>query len=112
MVYSGLQTLFAMHTADGMRKNLIMKYHLFELDKIIKERKSLLIKTNPVVEDNHCETKESIQDRLHAYDAYNIFIEPYPVLLFNILCRLILLKLPSYDSLTMRTLTIFPVKLI
>ena len=45
-----------MPTADGTMKNLIPNYHLFELDEIIKEYELRLIKTNPVLKDNHCET--------------------------------------------------------
>ena len=42
----------------------------------------------------------------------NVLIEPYPVCLVNLLCRLLLVKLSIHGSLTMRTLTIYPVKFI
>ena len=33
----GLQTFFAMPTADGTSKKIILNYHIFKLDDIIKE---------------------------------------------------------------------------
>ena len=39
-------------------KNLILNYHIFELDDIIKEYKSRLINPSTVLEDNHSENKE------------------------------------------------------
>ena len=41
-----------MPTADIMKKNLILNSHLLDLDEIIKEHESRLIKTYPVLEDN------------------------------------------------------------
>ena len=54
MSYYGLQTFFDMHTDDRTMKSLILNSRLFDLDDIIKEYESLLIKLNPVLEDNNC----------------------------------------------------------
>ena len=53
--------------ADGIMMSIILNYHLFELYDIIKEYESSLIKTKPILEDNNCETQESIQAQAHAY---------------------------------------------
>ena len=37
VAYYGLWKLFSMPTAGGTMKNLILDYHIFELDDIIKE---------------------------------------------------------------------------
>ena len=58
-----------MLTSDRTMKNIILDFHLFELDEIIKEYEPRLINTNPVLEDNNNETQESIQARLRKYNA-------------------------------------------
>ena len=56
VIYYGLQTFFATPTDDGTVKNIILNYYLFELDDIIKEYESRLIKPDPVLKDDHRET--------------------------------------------------------
>ena len=46
-----------MPTSDRMMKNIILYSRLFELDNIIKEYESRLIKPDPVIKDDHRETK-------------------------------------------------------
>ena len=90
LAYYSLHTFFDMPTAAGKMKNLILNYHLSVLDEIIKEYESRLINPDPVLEANHCETKDSIQaDSVHMMHA-DFLIEPYPVWLLNLSCRSIL----------------------
>ena len=73
MVCYGLQKFFFVPNADRTMKNIILNYHIFKLDDIIKEYESHLIKPDPVIECNDRETQESIQAWFHVYDAYEPF---------------------------------------
>ena len=58
-----------MPNADRTLRNIILDYHLFKLDDIIKSYESRLVNPDPVLEDNNRETKEPIKDQFRAYGA-------------------------------------------
>ena len=62
-----------MHNADRTMKNIVLNYHLFQLDTIINEYESRLINPDTVLKENNHETQESIQHLFCANDVYKLF---------------------------------------
>ena len=58
VAYCDLQMFFTVPTTDGTMKNLILNFHILDLDDITKECESCLINPDTVLDDNHCETQE------------------------------------------------------
>ena len=47
-----------MNNFEVTMKNIVLNYHLFELDLTIKEYESHLVNPDPVIEENNRETQE------------------------------------------------------
>ena len=101
---------FAMPNFDVTMKNIVLNYHLFETDTIIKEYKSHLLSLILFLKLIIVKTKSQFRIYFVNMAHTKLLVEPYPIWLFNLLCRLIFVKLPINTSLNMRTLITLPVK--